>query len=277
MLTHPKDSNIVYVAAAGHLWGYSGERGLFKTTDGGKSWKKLAVGLPNDSKTGCTDLVMDPRILMALVEAEKSDTLAKPGSGLYRSEDSGNTWAYVNTYNNRPFYYSQVRINPNDDQRVYVLTTRFMVSADGGKTLANGSEDEEVHGDFHAMWLDPHEPGRYYLGADKGASLTHGHGQHFMLFDNLPIGQFYRIGADWRDPYYVYGGLQDNGTYGVASFSRDARGILNDSNWKLHWGDGQFIQPDPTDWRTLFTEMENGSSFRYGVVQSPSEDSTLIY
>lgn len=329
VLAHPKDPNTAYVAAIGNLWSYAGERGLFKTTDGGKTWAKLTNGLPDDSKTGCTDLVMDPQnpkvlyaafyqrlrqpwtfhsggpnggifkstdggkswaklskglppgetgriglaiyrknpnILMALVEAEKSDTLAKPGSGLYRTEDGGKSWRYVNTYNNRPFYYSQVRINPADDKKVYVLTTRFMVSSDGGKTLTNGSKDQEVHGDFHSMWIDPVHPDRYYLGADKGASLTHDHGKHFILFDNLPIGQSYRIGADWRDPYYVYGGLQDNGTYGVASFSRDARGILNDSNWKLHWGDGQFIQPDPTDWRTLFTEMENGSSFRYDVV-----------
>ncbi|PSR11401.1 MAG: hypothetical protein DA408_10830 [Bacteroidetes bacterium] len=328
VLTHPRDSNTVYVGAIGHLWGTSGERGVFKTTDGGKNWQKLTTGLPNDGLSGCTDLVMDPRnpqvvyaafyerlrqpwtfqsggtnggifkstnggkswvkltqglppgptgriglaiyqkdprILMALVEAEKSDTLSVPGSGLYRSADGGKSWTYVNIYNNRPFYYSQVRINPHDDQRVYLLTTRLMVSADGGKTLTNGSEDQEVHGDFHAMWLDPRDPDRYYLGADKGASLTHDHGQHFLLFDNLAIGQFYRIGADHRDPYYVYGGLQDNGTYGVASFSRDARGILNDNAWKLHWGDGQFIQPDPTDWRTLFTEQENGSSYRYDV------------
>ncbi|MCH8961322.1 MAG: hypothetical protein IH820_08375, partial [Bacteroidetes bacterium] len=104
---------------------------------------------------------------------------------------------------------------------------------------------------------------RFHIGKDKGLTLTHDHGETFILFDNLPIGQFYRIGVDWRDPYYVYGGMQDNGTYGVASFSRDARGILNDSNWKLHWGDGQHIQIDPNDWRVVYTEMENGNSFRY--------------
>ena len=326
IITHPTDPDVAYVCAIGHLWGYSGDRGLFKTTDGGHSWTKLSGGLPNDGRTGCTDLVrhptdpavlytafyhrlrqpwtfhsggpnggifkstdggqtwrkltnglpegdtgriglaiyrQNPDIVMALVEAARTDTLAVPGSGVYRSEDAGQTWTYVNTYNNRPFYYSQIRINPLDDQRVYVLTTRFMVSEDGGKTLRNGSEDQEVHGDFHALWLDPTDADRYYLGADKGASLTHDHGVHFLLFDNLPIGQFYRIGVDMRTPYYVYGGMQDNGTYAVPSFSRDARGILNDSNWKLHWGDGQHIQIDPNNWRTVYTEMENGRSFRY--------------
>ncbi|NRB51618.1 MAG: hypothetical protein HRU41_28355 [Saprospiraceae bacterium] len=326
VLTHPKDPDIVYAGAIGHLWGYSGDRGLFMTTDGGKNWQKLTNGLPDDGKTGCIDLVMDPKnpkvlyaafyqrlrqpwhfhsggpnggvykstnggkswkkltdglptgdtgriglaiykknpkIVMAFIEAEQTDDLSKPGSGVYRSEDGGNTWTYVNTYNNRPFYYSQIRINPHDDQKVYLLTTRFMVSDDGGKSLRNGSQDQEVHGDFHAMWLDPNDPERYYLGADKGMSITHDHGESFTLFDNFAIGQFYRIGYDMRDPYYVYGGYQDNGMYSVASFSRDARGILNDSNWKLHWGDGQFVHADPANWRKMFTQMENGSTFSY--------------
>ncbi|PHN07737.1 sialidase family protein [Flavilitoribacter nigricans] len=326
VVTHPKQAEEVCVCATGHLWGYEGERGIFQTTDGGKSWKKLAGGLPDDGKTGCTDLVRDPKnpkilyaamyhryrqpwtfysggeqggiykstdngkswkklstglpagptgriglaiypqnpkILMALVEAERSTDLNQPGSGLYRTENGGQSWQYVNTYNNRPFYYSQVRINPRNDQRVYLLTTSFMVSDDGGKTLRNGSEDQEVHGDFHALWPDPNYPDRYYLGADKGLSITHDHGTHFTLIDNLPIGQFYRIGYDMRDPYYVYGGLQDNGTYATASFSRDARGILSDSNWKLHWGDGQFIWVDPDDWRKVYSSTENGSFLQY--------------
>ena len=288
IITHPTDSNTVYVAAIGHLWGYSGDRGLFQTTDGGKTWKKLTAGLPDDGKTGCIDLIMhptdpdimyaafyqrlrqphtfysggpnggifkttdggkswkklkqglpegetgriglaiyknNPDILMALVEAKISSSLDTLGSGVYRSENAGESWTYTNIYNNRPFYYSQIRINPHDDQKVYLLTTSFMVSEDGGKTIKNGSPDFEVHGDFHAMWLDPNQEERYYLGADKGLSITHDHGKHFTLLDNLPIGQFYRIGVDMRDPYYVYGGLQDNGMYGVASFSRDARGI----------------------------------------------------
>ncbi len=326
VLVHPQKKEEVCVCAIGHLWGTSGERGLFKTTDGGDSWQNLTKGLPDDGKTGCTDLLRDPKnpnilyaafyerlrqpwtfssggpnggiykstnggkswqkltnglptgptgriglalsernpkILMALMEAERTDTLAIPGSGVYRSEDGGKSWKYVNTYNNRPFYYSQIRINPVNDQRVYLLTTRFMVSEDGGKTFRNGSEDEEVHGDFHAMWLDPHYGDRYYLGADKGFSLTHDHGQHFTLIDNLPIAQFYRINYDMRDPYYIYGGLQDNGSYATASFSRDARGILSDANWKMHWGDGQDAAANPYDYTDMYTSMEQGSYFKY--------------
>lgn len=326
VITHPDNPEIVYVAAIGHLWGYSGDRGLFKTTNGGTTWTKLGGGLPNDGRAGATELVMDPsnantlyaafydrhrkpwtftsggqhggiykstdggatwrkltvglpasqtgriglaisrqnpQIVMAIIEAEQTNDLARPGSGIYRSENGGTSWRYVNTYNNRPFYYSQIRINPHDHQRVYVLTTRFMVSEDGGRTFRNGSADEEIHGDFHALWLDPTNASRYYIGADKGVSFTHDHGKSFIFLDNFAMGQYYRIGVDMRDPYYVYGGLQDNGTFGGPSFSRDARGILNDYTWKLHWGDGQDIQIDPTDWRRVYTEGENGSFRRY--------------
>ncbi len=325
VLVNPDNSDDVCVCAIGHLWGYSGERGLFRTRDGGETWEKLSRGLPDDGKTGCTDIVrdsknpntlyaafyhrlrkpwhfhsgggeggiykstnggrswtkltnglptptgriglaiyeQDPDIVMALVEAEQTDTLAVPGSGVYRTEDGGKNWTYVNTYNNRPFYYSQIRINPHDDQRVYLLTTRFMVSEDGGKTLRNGSEDQEVHGDFHALWHDPGNKDRYYLGADKGLSITHDHGAHFTLIDNLPIAQFYRITYDMRQPYYVYGGLQDNGSYATASFSRDARGILSDSNWKMHWGDGQNPLVNPYDWTDMYSSTENGSYTKY--------------
>ena len=346
VLVHPEKSEDVCVCAIGHLWGYSGERGLFQTKDGGKNWNKLKNGLPDDGKTGCIDLVRDsqnpdilyaafyhrlrqpwhfnsggekggiykstdggkswnklnnglpktptgriglaiyeknPKILMAIIEAEKTDNLAKPGSGIYRTEDGGATWKYMNTYNNRPFYYSQIRINPNDDQRVYALTTRFMVSEDGGKTFKNGSEDQEVHGDFHAMWIDPNYKDRYYLGADKGLSKTHDHGKHFTLIDNLPIAQFYRINYDMQEPYYVYGGLQDNGSYATASFSRDARGILNDANWKMHWGDGQDAAANPFDWTDMYSSMENGSYFKYNPQTrhlkriSPSALNTINY
>ncbi len=336
VITHPRDPDIAYVAAIGHLWGYSGDRGLFKTEDGGATWQKLAGGLPADGKTGATDLLMDPRdpetlycafyqrlrqpwvfhsggpeggifkssnggrtwqklsaglpagdtgriglaiyrsdprILMAIIEAEQTGDLSQPGSGIYRSEDAGESWTYVNTYNNRPFYYSQIRINPLNDQRVYVLTTRYMVSDDGGKTLRNGSADEEIHGDFHALWNDPHNADRYYIGQDKGAFLTQDHGEHFQMFDNLAIGQYYRIGVDMREPYYVYGGLQDNGSWAGPSFSRDVRGILNDSNWKLHWGDGMFVQIDPADWRKVYTEAEGGSFRQYDPLTRRSQSS----
>ncbi len=325
VVLHPQNPDIAYVAALGHLWGINEERGLYMTTDGGKSWKLLKGGLPESGKEGCTDVVMHPSdpktlyaayyyrlrkpyhfhsgsnnggifkttdggqtwkklttglpadstgriglavcktqpgILMAIVEAPKTDILARPGSGIYRSEDGGESWKYVNTYNNRPFYYSQIRIHPTDAQKVYVLTTPFMVSNDGGKKFVNGSPDDEIHGDFHAMWIDPVTPDRYYIGADKGLSLTHDGGRKFILFDNLPIAQYYRIAYDMNTPYRIYGGLQDNGFYATESFARDARGILNDVNWKVHWGDGQYAAVNPGNSKDVYTSSENGSVFR---------------
>jgi photosystem II stability/assembly factor-like uncharacterized protein len=334
IVTHPTDPNIVYVAVIGNLWGHTGDRGLVKTVDGGKSWTKLAGGLPGDEKTGAIDLAMDPsnpsvlyvafyqrlrrpwrfdsggpnggifkttdagktwtkltaglpagdtgrigldiyrknpKIVMAIIEhgfqpaTDSPDyaDMTKLGTGIYRSEDGGRRWKYLNRYNNRPFYYSQIRINPLDDQRVYVLTTSMRLSEDGGKTFRAAPASFEGGLDFHAMWLDPTSKDRYYLGKDKGLTLTHDHGASFILFDNMPVPQFYAIGVDMREPYYVCGGTQDNGTWCGPHFSKDVRGTLNDSWWKLHWGDGMFIQIDPTDWRKIYTEAENGSARRY--------------
>lgn len=347
VVTHPTDPNIVYVAAIGNLWAYNGERGLFKSADGGKSWTKLAGGLPNDGKTGATDLVMDPsnpntlyvafyqrlrqpwrfdsggpnggifkstdagktwkklttglpsgdtgriglaihrknpKIVMAMIEhgnqpaADHADytDMTKLGTGVYRSEDGGATWRFVNRYNNRPFYYSQIRIDPHDDQRVYLLTTTIRISNDGGRTFLPGGPSFEGGLDYHAMWHDPVTPGRYYLGKDKGLTLTHDGGATFILFDNMPIGQFYAIGLDMRDPYTVCGGTQDNGTWCGPHFSRDVRGTQNDSFWKLHWGDGMFIQIDPADWRKAYTEAENGSFRRYDMLTHAVEPSAPV-
>ena len=344
IITHPRDANIAYVAAIGNLWGYTGERGLFKTTDGGRTWQKLTNGLPDDGKTGATDLVMDsrnpsvlyvafyqrlrrpwrfdsggpnggiykstnggrswkklshglpdgdtgriglsiyrknPKILMAIIEHGFQPTnddpdygdMGKIGTGIYRSEDGGRNWRFVNRYNNRPFYYSQIRINPTDDKKVYVLTTTIRLSGDGGKTFIAGGLNYEGGLDYHGLWLDPNDGDRFYLGKDKGLTLTHDHGDTFVLFDNIPVGQFYAIGVDMRDPYYVYGGTQDNGSWGGPHFGRDARGTLNDSWWKLHWGDGMFVQIDPTDWRKVYTEAENGSFRRYNAETRAAEPS----
>lgn len=351
VITHPADPNVAYVAAIGALWGASGDRGLFKTNDGGKTWTKLTTGLPDTAagevKSGAIDLVMDPldantlyvafyqrlrrpwrfdsggpnggifkttdggktwakltnglpsgetgriglavyrknpKIVMAIIEhgnrpapdsPEYAD-LTNLGTGIYRSEDAGKTWKQVNRYNNRPFYYSQIRINPTDDKKVYVLTTNFMISEDAGRTFRPAPVSYEGGLDFHGMWLDPNNGDRFYIGKDKGLTLTHDGGASFILFDNMPIAQFYAVGVDMRDPYYVYGGLQDNGTWGGPHFSRDVRGTLNDSWWKLHWGDGMFIQIDPTDWRKVYTEAENASVRRYDALTREVEQSRTI-
>jgi photosystem II stability/assembly factor-like uncharacterized protein len=337
VLVHPTDPNVVYVAASGHPWGYTGERGLFRTTDGGKTWQKLAGGLPTDDRTGAIDMVMHPtnpnilyvtfwqrlrqpwrfdsggpngglfqtvdggktwkklttglptgdlgrmgvaisrskpNVLMALVEHSFQPAaqvqgkpnpdytdMTKLGSGIYRSEDGGRTWKYLTRQNSRPFYYSHLLINPLDDQRVYYLTANFMRSGDGGRTWQTVPG---LHPDYHAMWLDPTNEDRYYNGQDAGAALTHDHGATFIYFDNLCAGQFYAVSADMRDPYYVYGGLQDNGTWGGPSMHREGT-ILTDFWYNIGGGDGFHTQNDPTDWRTAYGESQGGAMSRTNV------------
>jgi len=353
IVSHPTNPDIVYVAAQGHLWGHTGQRGLFMTEDGGKTWQKLRNGLPDDGKTGCTDVEMDPQnpdilytafwqrlrrpyrfdsggpnggifksvdggkswkkltqglpegdigrigldvflknpqIIMAIVEhgfqprrgTDDYNDMAKLGSGIYRSEDGGETWGYLNRYNNRPFYYSQIYINPNDSQWIYAMGTRAQVSMDGGKTFEPGMPG--IAGDFHVMWLDPNNKDRYYIGNDKGASLTHDHGQHFNFFDNYAIGQIYEVSVDTRDPYYVYIGLQDNGVWGGPSNSRDYNGILNEHWFKFHSGDGFYTAADPEDWQTVYSERQAGrisrnhALFRQVSVNiTPTKDNTTIW
>jgi photosystem II stability/assembly factor-like uncharacterized protein len=338
VVTHPTNPDIVYVAAQGHLWAHTGEPGVFKTLDGGKTWTRLTAGLPDDGKTGASDLKMDPRnpdilyaamwerlrrpyrfdsggphggiykssdggktwkklttglpagdtgkigiaiyrrnphILVAIVEHgfqpprlvqgkpnPDYDDMSKLGTGLYRSEDAGRTWKYVSRYNNRPFYYSHIYINPSDDKLVYVLAGNATVSEDGGRTFAR-SLPGAISGDFHALWIDPNNRNRFYIGNDKGSYVTYDGGRTFQMFDNMAIGQFYAVTLDSRDPYWVYGGLQDNGNWGGPSNSRDWNGVLNDHWFKFHSGDGFHTTVDPDDWRTVYTEAQGGAISRY--------------
>ena len=340
VLTHPTDPDTVWVAAQGHLWGYSGDRGLFKTTDGGQTWQKLTNGLPDDSRTGATDIIMDPRdpdllyaafwqrlrqphrfdsggpnggiykstdggaswekltdglpegdtgkiglavsrsnpdVVMAIVEhgfqpqqrvnGERNpdyDDMSKLGNGIYRSENAGESWEYVNRYNSRPFYYSHIWINPRDDQTVYVLAGSAQISTDGGRSFDRSMQG--ISGDFHALWNNPDNPDIFYVGNDKGSYITYDHGETFVMFDNMDLGQFYAVTVDMRDPYYVYGGLQDNGNWGGPSNSRDWNGILNDHWFKFHSGDGFHTTVDPNDWRTVYTESQGGNIRRLDAV-----------
>jgi len=341
VLTHPENPDVVYAAATGPLWGFTGDRGLFKTEDGGGTWTKLGGGLPNDGRTGAIDLVMhpenpdvlyvsfwqrirrpwrfdsggpnggifrtedggktwtrltqglpkgdlgriglaisrsNPEVLMAVVEHgfqppptiqtkegrkpnPEYEDMTKLGTGIYRSEDGGRSWIYMNRINVRPFYYSHIYINPFDDTLIYYLATNLQMSEDKGRTWKNVPG---LHPDFHAMWLDPTNRNRYYVGQDAGAALTHDHGNTWILFDNLCLSQSYAVGADMRDPYYVYGGLQDNGTWGGPSMSREGT-ILTDFWFNLAGGDGFHVQIDPTDWRTLYAETQGGNIMRINV------------
>ena len=321
IITHPENPDIVYVAAIGCLWSYDGDRGFFKTVDGGKTWQKITQGLPNDGKTGCTEIAMDPgdpnvlyiamyhrirtgwsiysggpnggifkstdggatwrkltkglptgelgrigisifrknpRTLVASVEADEKlpRDMSVPGPGVYRSDDAGESWKYLYRQASRPFYHSQIRIHPIDDNLIYVPNREFVMSADGGKTFGPGFRG--VYGDPHAMWIDPFGGKTMYFGDDGGIHLSQDGGKAWIKFDNMAIGQYYGIGVDMREPYWIYGGLQDQNSWGGPSNSRDEAGILNDHHFNVSGGDGFNSQVDPTDWRTVYTTGHGG-------------------
>ncbi|MCI0435119.1 MAG: hypothetical protein L0271_15980 [Gemmatimonadetes bacterium] len=328
VVVHPTNPDIVYVAAQGHLWGHTGERGIFRTNDGGRSWTKLTNGLPDDMRTGASDLVMDPlnpsvlyagfwerlrfpyrflsggsngglfkstdggntwtkltrglppgdlgkievdvyrkdsRILVANIEhgfqPEEDDPayadMSRLGTGIYRSEDGGASWTFVNRSNPRPFYYSHIWIDPNDPNRVFQLAENARVSDDGGRSFSR--QFPGIEGDFHALWVDPDDSDHLYVGNDKGASVSFDGGRSFILLDNIDAAQFYAISVDMRDPYWVFGGLQDNGSWGGPGNSRDVNGVLNDHWFKMHSGDGMHAASDPLDWRVVYTSTNGGN------------------
>ena len=325
---HPTDPNILYVAAVGHLWGYSGERGLFKTIDGGKTWEKLINGLPNDGKTGCTEIIMHPKnpnilfagfyhrirqpasfysggangglyksidggkswrkikkglakgssgmidisihlnnpdIMVMAYEADEQLPLDQPGSGVYRSNDGGESWEFLLKHAVRPFYHGQIEIDPIDDKNIYVVSRQFMISNDGGKTFKSRHWRTDG-GDDHDMWIAPYDNNIMYLATDQGARLSVDGGVTWLNFNNMAIGQYYAIGVDMRDPYFVLGGLQDCALWLTPSNSREVRGILNMHSTWVAEGDGFHSQIDPKDWETIYTVNHVGFLARQNVV-----------
>ena len=338
VITHPTNPDVVWVAAAGHTWGYTGERGLFQTTDGGKTWKKLTNGLPDDGKTGAIDLVMDPKnpnvlyvsFWQRLRQPWRFDS-GGPNGGIYKSTDGGRSWKKLTAglpagdlgriglaiSRTKPNVVMAVvehgfqpqadhpragrngpgepRLQGHDEARHGDLPVRGRrpeldvrepdeqpavllqphlhqpgrrpagVPADDGRERTRTTPARTwrtipgLHPDYHAMWLDPTNKDRYYVGQDAGGALTHDHGKTYIYFDNMTLSQFYAVSADNRDPYYVYGGLQDNGTWGGPSMHREGS-ILTDFWYNIGGGDGFHTQNDPSDWRTVYGESQGGSA-----------------
>ena len=324
---HPNNSEVVFAAAVGHLWGYSGERGLFRTNDGGKSWEKVLGGLPNDGKTGCTEIIFHPNnpdiiyagfyhrlrqpasfesggengglfkstdggktwkkitnglakgnsgmidisihlnnpdIMIMAYEADENLPEPEPGTGVYISYDAGESWKFLLKHAVRPFYHGQIEIDPIDPNNIYVVSRGFMISNDGGKTFKPRRWRTDG-GDDHDMWIAPYDNKIMYIATDQGSRLSIDGGSTWLSHNNMAIGQYYAIGVDMRDPYFVGGGLQDNGLWMTPSNSREYRGILNmHSSW-IAEGDGFHTQIDPEDWRTVYTVNHVGFVARQNI------------
>jgi photosystem II stability/assembly factor-like uncharacterized protein len=330
IVLHPTDPNVAWVAALGQVWGENPERGVYKTTDGGKSWRRV---LYVDPRTGTGELVIDPsnpnklfagmweyrrwpwgfksggpgsgfyvsydggeswkryaeedgipkgdlgrigiavsrsnpEIVYALVEAEKS--------ALLRSSDGGRTWKTANADQRtaeRPFYYADIRVDPKWPNRLYNLTARLMVSEDSGASFNMLGRSREVHGDYHAMWIDPHNPDHMVTGSDGGLAISRDRGETWQFVSTLPIGQFYHVDVDMDRPYHVYGGLQDNGSWRGPSSDWTQGGIQNSAWAAIGGGDGFDVHPDPADSMAGYSESQGGELVRWNL---RSRESKLI-
>jgi len=304
----PTNPDVVLVAALGHAWTPNPDRGIYKTTDGGKTWQKVLF--VNDS-TGAIDLAMEPgnpRVLLAAMWQvqrfpwELDD--GGPASAIYRSTDGGATWTRLTTdmppgplgrialafaptapshvyalieaktgmlwessdlgdhwtsvsdnhaLDVRPFYFSQVNVAPDDDQKLYFSSYQLLESDDGGHTAR--VIDRPVHVDHHALWIDPTNAKRMIQGNDGGAWVTQNGGATWDALNNLPIGQFYMVALDDNHPFTVCGGLQDNNGWCGPS---DARGETGTDWFTVAGGDGQYIVPAPSDSTIIYAESQNG-------------------
>jgi photosystem II stability/assembly factor-like uncharacterized protein len=371
------DPKIVYVAANGHLFGPNEDRGLYKSIDGGKTWKKSKY---IDPDTGFTDVAIDPsnpkilyaaslmrrrtwwgyngggpgsalwkttnggdtwtrlegpgwpkpkdgiygriavsifranpKIVYAQVEAgasggtgggttaeggpappggrggrggggaagESAEPGAAPGgaagggggrgrgdaappdpngSGVFRSEDGGATWTYMSNQNQRPTYFSQIRVDPVNDQKIFVGGNPGQMSLDGGKkwTPLEGS-----HTDYHAFWINPKDPRIVMIGHDGGLDISNDGGFHWDYHNDIAVGQFYQVSADMRRPYWVCGGLQDNNAWCAPSALRSTTGPVNTDWFTVSGGDGFYTRQDPYDWAIVYAESQDGSMTRH--------------
>jgi photosystem II stability/assembly factor-like uncharacterized protein len=240
--------------------------GLHITYDGGNTWKKVTEkeGFPkgNLGRIGVAIAANKPNIIYALVEAKKN--------ALYKSEDGGFNWKKVNDKNdigNRPFYYSEIYVDPQNENRVYSIYTYVNVSEDGGKNftqlmpaygVSNG-----VHPDHHAWWIHPTNGNFMIDGNDGGMNITKDGGKNWRFIGNLPVAQFYHINVDNDIPYNVYGGMQDNGSWRGPAYVWRAQGIRNSYWQEISFGDGFDVVPDKDDSRFGWSMSQQGSVYRY--------------
>jgi photosystem II stability/assembly factor-like uncharacterized protein len=267
MVMDPSDPNTLYAATyqrRRRTWGFNGGgpgSGIYKTTDGGDTWRELTEGVPDGDKgrIGLAIARSNPQVLSALIQHASE-------SGTYRSVDAGETWTKVNDQNGRPMYYSEIFIDPSNENRVYTLATTSHRSEDGGRTFEviaeRPSYDVGVHADHHALWIDPADPEHLYLGGDAGLHESYDMGVSFRKLNNFAISQFYAIGVDMRDPYWVYGGLQDNHSFMGPSRTRRWAGIVNDDWKQIGFGDGMYWQLDPSEPRYAYGNAQNGGYTR---------------
>jgi photosystem II stability/assembly factor-like uncharacterized protein len=276
----PSDPGTLYAALYArlrHPWSFSSGPqvtdgkdlgGIFKSTDGGATWKKLEKGLPGATgRIGLSVFRKDPKILYAIVQSNESGTpglfeVRSKSGGVFRSADGGETWTRTSPLDPRPLYFSQLRVDPENSDRVYVLGFGLHVSEDGGKSFRE-DRFEKVHPDNHALAIDPRRPERLLLGTDGGVYQSFDRAKTWAYLNRFAAGEFYRINLDDSVPYRICGGLQDNLNWVGPSRTKSKDGIVN-SDWiNIQGGDGFSCVFDPEDPNIVFAESQEGELHRF--------------
>ncbi len=316
----PRDSDVVFVAAQGPLWSGGGDRGLYRTTDGGvnwelmlsggvytgvnevhmdprdpdvlfavkhqrlrnvaalmnggpesgiwkstdggRNWRELETGLPEEDKgkIGMAISPIDPDVVYATIE------LGGRKGGFWRSEDGGESWEKQSDYlsgGTGPHYYQEIFASPHRFDRIYQMDATLHISEDGGKTFEPQPHGYK-HGDHHAMAFDPDDPDYLMYGTDGGLYESFDLGETFRFVSNLPVTQFYKVAVDYDEPFYnVYGGTQDNNTQGGPSRTDNVNGVRNSDWFVTLFGDGHQPAVDPTDPDIVYSEWQQGNLVRY--------------
>ena len=271
MIMDPSNPNKLFVAMWQHRrtpWSLqSGGKGsgLYMTLDGGKSWKKLgkSEGLPegNYGRIGLAISRSNPKRVYALIEATKN--------GLYKSDDGGYQWELVSNdpqwVSNRPFYFQEIAVDPQNENRIWLIYQMISVSEDAGKTFNVVLPYNGIHPDHQAFWIHPRDGNFIIDGNDGGIGITRDRGKSWQFDEKLPVGQFYHINVDNDMPYNVMGGMQDNGSWRGPAYTWMGGGIKN-YYWESLWGgDGFDVMPDPDDVHWVYAMSQGGSVGRYNV------------
>lgn len=261
----PSNPDVLYAAMWEHRrspdFFNSGGAGsaLYKTTDGGKSWNKIHNGLPEGilGRIAVAVAPSNPQTIYATVEADK-----EADKGLYKSTDAGANWILIEKSFNtkvRPFYFSRIVVDPSDENILFKCGLNLIVSENGGDSFrAIGSG---VHSDSHAIWINPNNSKHVVIGTDGGAYRSLDGAYTFEMFMDLPLSQFYHVSVDNEEPYNIYGGLQDNGTWFGPSASP---GGVENKDWRLsNWGDGFYSFRHPKEQHIIYSESQEGGLVRY--------------
>jgi photosystem II stability/assembly factor-like uncharacterized protein len=322
IVVDPRSSDTVFAAVPGALWSDSPDRGLYKTTDGGKTWQLILKGA--NLSTGATDIALDPTnpdvMFAAMWDFRRTgwgyrsggdSPTAPSASGLFHSTDGGNTWteitpeankgfpkkpygrlavaiapsnaqrvyAFVESPNSalfvsddggvtwqqrdksqwmvwRPFYFANLIVDPKNADRVFKTDGSLIVSEDAGKSFAVVGGFGGMHGDVHDVWIDPTNTQVVFSGDDGGMWYSYNGGAKWWKAGNLPVSQFYHVSLDDKDPYRVYGGLQDNSSF--VGESQYPGGITNAQWENMYNGDGFWMFPDPADPDYIYAEYQGG-------------------